>query len=135
MERAVGDPNNHVHHREPSDHAVVTSFADAFGSRLDELLRNRTSDRFIQDFDTLTLFIRLKLNDDVSVLTLTAGLPDKLTFTVGRFRDRFAVSNLRLTRCRLHLELTFHPINDDLEMELAHACQNGLTGIGIGLDA
>src|SRR5262249_45281850 len=48
---------------------------------------------------------------------------------------RLAIHDLRLARARLHAVLAPHAVDDDLEVELAHAVDQGLTGIGVLLDA
>ena len=42
--------------------------------------------------------------------------------------DGFAVSNLGLTNVSLNLEFALHTVNDDVEVELAHAADFGLAG-------
>ena len=52
---------------------------------------------------------------------------------IGILANGLAVSNLRSTDVSLDLELTEQTVNDDLQMELAHAGDDGLTGFFIGL--
>ena len=42
--------------------------------------------------------------------------------------DGLAVSNLRLTNVSLNLELTLHTVNDDVQVQLTHTTNFGLTG-------
>ena len=44
-------------------------------------------------------------------------------------RDRLAVGNLRLAHVGLDLELTLHAVNQDVEVKLAHAGDDGLAGL------
>ena len=46
-----------------------------------------------------------------------------------------AVGNLRLADVRLDLELAQQTVDDDLQVELAHAGDDGLTGFVVGGDA
>ena len=102
--------------------------------RLDEFLWNRTANDLVDDFDALALFVRLDLDDDVTVLAFAAGLTDEFTFGLGGLQDRFAVSDLRLARGRLDLEFALHAIANDVEVEFAHAGENRLTGVRIRFD-
>ena len=47
--------------------------------------------------------------------------------------DRLAVCNLRVTDVALHLEFTTHTVDDDVELQLAHAGDQGLAGLFVGL--
>ena len=46
-------------------------------------------------------------------------------------RDRFAISHLRLANVRFDAKLAFHAIDDDLQMQLAHARDDCLAGFMI----
>jgi hypothetical protein len=46
-----------------------------------------------------------------------------------------AVHDLRLAGARLHAVLALHAVDDDLEVELAHAADQRLPGVGIFTDA
>ena len=50
--------------------------------------------------------------------------------------DCFFISNLGLANSRFHLVLTEQTVDDDFQMELAHAGNNGLTGfiVRVGLE-
>ena len=47
----------------------------------------------------------------------------------------FAVGNLRLADICLNVKLALHAVDEDFEMELAHAGHDRLTGIFIGMNA
>src|SRR6202008_158517 len=47
----------------------------------------------------------------------------------------FAIRHLRRTDIRLDLELALHAIDQDLEMELAHALDDGLAALDVRGDA
>ena len=49
--------------------------------------------------------------------------------------DGFAVGDLRAADVGLHVELALHAVDDDVQMELAHARDDGLAGFFVGLDA
>ena len=69
----------------------------------------------------------------MTVLALTAGLTSVLHIGIRILADRLFVSNLRLTDVSLNLKLTQQTVNDDLQMELTHAGDDGLTGFFIGI--
>ena len=57
----------------------------------------------------------------VAVLAAAAGLLGVLHLAVGRTRERFLVGDLRLADARLDAELALQAVDDDLEVQLAHA--------------
>ncbi len=48
--------------------------------------------------------------------------------------DRFAIRHLRLADIGADAELALHAVDDDFQVQLAHAGQNRLAGVGIGRD-
>ena len=48
--------------------------------------------------------------------------------------DGLAIGDLRLAHIGLHVELAHHAVDDDLQVELAHAFDDGLAAVGIGAD-
>jgi hypothetical protein len=75
-----------------------------------------------------------ELDDDVAVLTAPARLLDQLALAVCWRGDRLAVSDLRLARVRVDLELAEHTIADDLQVELAHSGDDCLAGVFVRED-
>ena len=75
------------------------------------------------------------MNLRVAVLTAAAGLTDESTLALGRGGERFLVGDLRLADARLDAELALEAIDDDLEMQLAHAGDDHLAGLLVGADA
>ena len=60
---------------------------------------------------------------------------DVLAFGFRRLADRFAVGHLRLADIGVHAELALHAVDDDLQVQLAHAGDNRLPGFRIGRHA
>ena len=54
-------------------------------------------------------------------LAAAAGLLDVFAFALDLAADGFAVGHLRLADVRFHLELAPHAVDDDFEVQLAHA--------------
>ena len=69
----------------------------------------------------------------MAVLTATAGLLDQLAFAVRAAGDGFAISDLRLARVRVDLELAEHAVANDFQMQLAHAGDDRLAGVFVGV--
>src|SRR5262249_13443520 len=69
------------------------------------------------------------------VLSAPARLTDVAPFAIRRTRKRFLVGDLRLADARLHAELALQAVDDDFEVQLAHAADDDLTGLLVGLDA
>ena len=68
----------------------------------------------------------------MTILALTTGLAGVLGLLVGFLANGLAVSNLGSANVGLDLELTEQTVNDDLQMELAHAGDDRLAGLLIG---
>ena len=70
----------------------------------------------------------------MAVLAAAAGLADELAFGVHALPDGLAVGHHGLAHVGLDLELAHHAVDDDLKVQFAHAGDDGLVGLGIGLD-
>ncbi len=53
---------------------------------------------------------------------------------LDRLGDRLAIGHLRLADGGVHRELPQHPVDDDLQVELAHPGDDGLVGLLVGAD-
>ncbi|SAJ32568.1 Uncharacterised protein [Enterobacter cloacae] len=72
----------------------------------------------------------------MTVLPFPAGLSDKFTFYIlHRFTQGFTVGDLRTTNVRLNAKFTLHAVNDDLQMQLAHPGDDGLSGLFVRVQA
>ena len=76
---------------------------------------------------------RLKTYFTVSVLTTSTGLFCVFGIHINRFCEGFFVCNLRSTNVSLYLKFTKETVNDDLQMELTHTCDDSLTCFLIGM--
>ena len=77
----------------------------------------------------------LDLHEDVAVLAVTAGLLGVLVLAVRVLRDGLAVRDLGLADVRLDLELAPEAVDDDVEVELAHAADDRLARLLVRVDA
>ena len=74
-------------------------------------------------------------DDDVAVLTTTAGLADVAHLDLfDRLGDRLAVRDLRLADVGFDLELAQHAVDEHFEVQLAHAADDRLAGLFVGVD-
>ena len=63
-------------------------------------------------------------NLHVAVLAAAAGLPDVLAFVLDDgIGDGLAIGDLRLADVGLDLELALHAVDDDFQVQLAHAAR------------
>src|SRR3977135_2310477 len=69
------------------------------------------------------------------VLAAPTALPRKATVAVGLARHRLLVRNLRTTDARLNVEFAFETIDDDLEVQFAHAGNDDLSCRLVGVHA
>ena len=67
----------------------------------------------------------------MTVLTAAAGLFCILVFLIHRFGKGLLIRNLRCADVSLYLVFTEQTVNDNLQMEFAHTCDNGLSCLGI----
>ena len=93
------------------------------------------ADDAIDEFVALALRVRLDLEPHVAELAAATGLLDVLAFALDLAADGLAVSDLRLADVGFDLELAPHAVDDDLEVQLAHAADDGLRGLFIGRHA
>ena len=68
------------------------------------------------------------------VLSASAGLTDVFAFGFGLLADGLAICHLRLADVGFNFILAHHAVNDDFEMQLAHAADDGLPAVGIGVN-
>ena len=65
----------------------------------------------------------------VAVLTAAAGLLDMFVLAFGGLQNRLAIGHLRAAHVRLHAELAHHAVDDNFQMQLAHAGNQRLARI------
>ncbi|OBQ37119.1 MAG: hypothetical protein AN484_25225, partial [Aphanizomenon flos-aquae WA102] len=141
VEGTEDDAGLEVDHRVTGDGAVVGGFEDAFGGGLDEFLGDDAADDLVDDFLTLLTDhaggrrVGFELDLDVAILAAATRLADELTHAFGGEVDGFAVGNLGLAGLGLDLELALEAVDDDFEVKLTHAGDEGLARLRVGGDA
>jgi len=135
MVGAVDDGDLDVNDRVTTEDTTVHGFLDTSIDRGDVFLRNRATDDLV---DKLIAFARLAGFDFEHAMTILAtatGLADKLTVGLDSLADRFLIGDLRCTDIGFDLELPKETVNNDVEVQLAHAGDQGLAGFLVGIGA
>ena len=136
MVRAIDQLDLDVHHRVSGQHAVLERFLDALLDRRDVLARDHAADDLVLEHEARARLGRLHVDDHMAVLSLAARLPDELAFDLlDALANGLAVRHLRPTDIRLDLELAHHAVDDDLEVQLAHARDDRLRRLLVRVDA
>src|SRR5439155_5351145 len=95
---------------------------DAQVDRGDVLLGNLAADDLVDELVAVAGIHRLEVDHGVAVLAATARLADEAALDLlDGLADRLAVSDLGTADVGVDAELAREPVDDDLEMQLAHA--------------
>ena len=132
--RPVEQRHLDVDDRVPGVDPGLELLADALVDGLDVLARDRPADDLVDELVARALLGRLELDDGVAVLALAAGLADEATVALGGTTDRLAVGDLRLADVGGDLELADHAVDEHVEVELAHAGDERLGRLRVGVD-
>src|SRR4051812_27718790 len=132
---AVDERHPDVDHRVAGLHAGHQRLLDALLDGRDELARNRAALDLRDEVEALAGG-RLDVDVDDAELARAAGLLDEAALDLlSGPADRLAVGHLRAADVRLHAVLAPHAVDEDLEVQFAHAGDLGLAGLLVGLDA
>ena len=102
---------------------------------LDVFARDGAADDLVDELVAAALLVGLELDDRVAVLALAAGLADVAAVALRRAADRLAIRHLRLADVGRDLELAHHAVDEHVEVQLAHAGDERLAGLLVGVDA
>src|ERR687893_2162534 len=120
MVRAIHELDLDVHDREPGHDAVIERLLNALVHAGYVLARDDATDDLVLELVS-ALVVVLDVDDRVPVLAATAGLPHETTLDVlDPPADRLSVRHLRLADVGVHSELAQQPVEDDLQVQLAH---------------
>ena len=112
-------------------HAARERLAHAPLDGRHELARHGAAHGVILEDDAAALRGR-DVEHDVAVLAAPARLPNVLALGGGTPAHGLAVGDLRPAHVGLDLELAHEAVDDDLEVQLAHAGDEGLPRLGVG---
>ena len=103
--------------------------------RGDVLLRDHPAGDLVHELVAPARAGRLEADHHVAVLAPAAGLADvALLDLLDRLADGLPVGHLGLAHVGVDPELAQHPVDQHLEVELAHARDDGLAGLLVGVD-
>src|SRR5207253_7783482 len=128
---AVNQTHSDIDHVVAGELTALHRVMNALFRWLDELARNCSALDLVFENETFA-GSRLDLEFDVRVLAASAGLFLKDFLAGSWLRNRFAISDLRFADIRLDAEFSLHAIDDDFQVQLAHAGDNCLSGFMIG---
>src|ERR1022692_3707640 len=130
--RTVENRDLDVHDRIARDHAGLNRLLDSLVDRGDELSRHGPADDAVDEFIAFAGGERLDLQPDVAILAAAARLAHEFAFRFHGAAYGFAIRDLRLANVGIDLEFALHAIDDDLEMQFAHAGNDRLAGLLVG---
>src|SRR5581483_8408747 len=117
------------------DHARTQNGFEPFLDAGDVLLRHRTPDDIVFEFEGRAGRRRLRNDLDRGELAGTAGLLLVRIFVLDALGYLLAESDLRRADIGVDLVGALQDVDLDVEMQLAHALEDGLTALLIGRDA
>src|SRR5581483_2285831 len=131
---AVVQRGLHVHHRIAGENAAFHGFLHALIDRLDVFLGYDAADDIVYELVSLARLVRLQADLHVTILAAAAGLTNVFAFRLGVLANGFTIGDLRFADISFHRKLAHHAVDDDLEMQFAHAADDGLPAIRVGVD-
>src|SRR3546814_12682984 len=109
--------------------------AETLFHRRDIFARNVAALDLVDEGDAATALARRDLDLDAAELARAARLLLVGVVDRHRLRERFAIRHLRRAHVRLDLELALHAIDEDVEVQLAHALDDRLARFMVGRHA
>src|SRR5260221_14260144 len=116
-----------IDHRESGEHAGAEHRFETLLDTGNEFLGHRAADILVFEYETTACRQRLTDDLDLGELAGTAGLLLVLVVNGDRPRDPLAISHLRGADIGIHLVGAPEDVDLDVEMQLAHAANDGLT--------
>ena len=136
MEGSVEECDFEVLNGVAGEDAVFHCVLEAFFYGGDEFFGDVAALDFVDELEPGLAFVDgFDAYDDVGEFAASTGLlfEDFAVFD-GAF-DGFAVGDLGLALVALDFELAAEAVEDDVEVELAHAFDDGLSGLFVGVEA
>src|SRR5215471_5593517 len=132
----VGQRHLDVDHREPGQHAELGGFLAPGVHRRDVLPRDTAAGHLVLELvATAVAAGRPQVDDHAAELTGTTSLLlVRVLDLLGQPTHGLPVGDLRTADVGLDLELATHPVDQHLEVQLAHARDDRLPGLLVGPD-
>src|SRR5215213_6735600 len=127
--RPIDELDLDVDDRVAGDDAGIERLLDALVHAGDVLPGDDTADDLVLELVSpgIGVFEMLGVDDRVAVLAAATCLPDEAALdAVDALADGLAVRDLRAADVGVHPELAQQPVDDDLQVQLAHAGDDGL---------
>src|SRR5579859_60714 len=124
-----------VDHGETGDDAVLQRLAGAVVDRRHVLTRHHAAGGFVLELVAGAALARLQQQLAIGELAAAAGLAHEARARLAGMRDRLAVTDLRPADVGVDLKLAAQPVHDHFEVQLAHAGDQRLAGLGVEADA
>ena len=90
--------------------------------------RHRVRLQLVLDIQSRVVLNGLHNDGDRCKLAAALCLSIESTFRFDLSRDSFAIRDSRLVSPEFHVEVTFHPLADDFQVQFTHAADDRLTG-------
>ena len=137
MVRPVEQDHLDVDQRVAGQHAVLHGVLGTGVHRRNVLARDASAGDFVLEFVGRAVLAgeRLEGDENLRELSRSAGLLFVGEFALlDRALDGLFVGHLRLADVGLDLELAAHPVDQDVQVQLAHAADDGLAGFVVLVD-
>src|SRR5215210_1039420 len=122
VERAVDELDPDVDDRIAGQHPRLHRLLDAEVDRADVLLGDLAAHDLVDELVALAGLVRARVDHGVAVLAAAARLAHELALDLlDRAPERLAIGDLRPADVGVDRELAHQAVDDDLEVELAHA--------------
>jgi hypothetical protein len=121
-----------VHHREADEHARIPHTLHALLHARDVLLGHDTADDLAQELVAGAGLVGLKTQFDARELARAARLLLVRVVDLGGPRQSLAVGHLRRADVHLHLVRALQDVDLDVEVQFAHALDDGLPALLVG---
>ncbi len=119
----------HINDRVTSKDTPFHGVHHTFAHRRNILARNDTALDPVNELESGPCELRLKAQTHVAILTASTCLLDVAGFLLHRLADGLAIRHLRLAHVCVDAELPSHAIDNNLQVQLAHTRNDGLTGL------
>ncbi len=131
---AEGQCDLHIHHCVAGYNTGGYRVAAAFFHGRNIFFRYDTACSFIFKNKTASRFAFFQSQYNMSELAATTGLTDKAFFNFSRSVQGFTVGNHWFPNIAFHSEFPAHSVDENLQMKLTHAGNDGLACLFIDTD-